>query len=73
MIIILVSTVDIFRRDLYDHLMSMRIKFYCNNEQDSHKSFIIYEDTGYDPNVDLLTISQSSRTNCVFHILEEVG
>jgi hypothetical protein len=71
LIIILASIVSIFGGDLDDHSMSMRIKF--NVMMNSHKSSTIYEDSGYGLDVDLLVILQSSRTNCVFHILEEVG
>ena len=43
--------------------------FSLENEQVSHMSFKNYEDSGYDLNVDLLTISFYH----VFHILGENG
>jgi hypothetical protein len=65
---ILNSVVKHNRDNLYDHT-SEHENLHFNNDQDTRTSFESYKKSGYDINVDLLTISYQSYV----HILGEVG
>jgi hypothetical protein len=65
---ILVSIVNRIGGEQYDHLMSTGIFTLIMNEN-IHMTSENDKNNGYGHNMDLL----SSRTNCLYHILQEVG